>query len=574
MSNNQNGDPILTGEALVNGGEAIATESTAKETPQKAIKSNKKEKAPKAEKPKKKKKPWTKKRIITWAVITVLVLALAYSCVAAPVIAANAARTQVPMALGTTVLAPREISTSISATGIVESANKNYVYPAMAGYTVMEVPVEVGDVVQEGDTLCLLDDGAVKDQIDTQKLNLTQSEKAANQQVKTVKDSYEAAKAAVRNGTDASIIAAQGQVTSAYNNYISAVDSYRKYQDGQSDLSAAVTRAKQLRDAAELNLNAARARQLALVGTASATDVEKEKAALEVQIAERDFNAAQTAYQSAQSAQNEGSQGSSLSRAVDTAYNAYINSLRSLDSTINAVETQLNASKNQLSSAAITAETAKLSKELTLKQLNESLGDTVVTAPASGTITAVYATVGGPGTGLLFVIEDVNDLIVKTTVKAFDIGTVSPGLPVAIKSDATGEAVYEGSLTFIAPATQKTAMGDTNPANEVFDAEVAVSSKNTDLRIGMSARLNYLVEKQENVLAVPYDAIYTNAAGQSCVLAAVENGKGKYVLTEIAVTLGIESDLDVAISGEGIVEGLRIINEPEGRQPGQVITLV
>ena len=245
-----------------------------------------------------------------------------------------------------------------------------------------------------------------------------------------------------------------------------------------------------------------------------------------------------------------------------------------MEAAIASVETQIQADKNQLASTRISAETARLTKDLTLDQLEDTLSDTIVRAPASGTITAVYATVGGPGSGLMFVIEDVDDLIVKTTVKAFDVGTVRPGLPVTIKSDATGEDVYDGALTFIAPATQKTSMGDTNTASEVFDAEVAVSSKNTGLRIGMSVRLNYIVEKQEGVLAVPYDAVYTNASGQDCVLAALDNGKGKFVLAEMPVTLGIESDLDVAISGEGIVEGLRILNEPEGRLPGEVITLV
>jgi len=559
----------------------------------------------KAKKTKKPKKPWTKKRIITWAVIAVVVIFMGYSCVAAPVIAANAARSQVSMSLGTTVLTKREISTSISATGTVESADKHYVYPASAAYSVKQVPVEVGSEVQEGDILCLLDDSSIKNQIDSSELSLTQSAKAASQQVKTARDSYNAIVATIDNGTNSTLISAQSQMNSAYISYNSALDSYDQHQVSLNKANANLSTANTAKPALEADklikegdlvtataayeTELARARQdrdNAIAGgdpvLALALDPDKDslviaaKANMDQVAAELNSITSQlAAIGSAQSSYDTlSAQSSSLSRAVDSAYNGYQTALRNMDAAIASVETQIQSSKNQLSSTRISAETANKTKDLTLEQLAGTLDDTIVRAPVSGTITAVYATVGGPGSGLLFVIEDVNDLIVKTTVKSYDIATVKEGLPVTIRSDATGDDMYDGELIFIAPATQKTAMGQTNTASEVFDAEVAVKSAETGLHIGMSARLKYIIDKQEDVLAVPYDAIYTNEAGQSCVLAAVDNGAGKYVLTEIVVTAGIESDLDVAISGEGIVEGLRIINEPEGRVPGEVITLV
>ncbi|MEA4970734.1 MAG: HlyD family efflux transporter periplasmic adaptor subunit [Candidatus Pelethousia sp.] len=586
MSNNHNDERIpVPGETIADevldttvgaeaGAAAIAPAADASAEPEAPKKARK---AAKEKKPKKPKKPWTKKRIIILAVIVVLALLLAYSCVAAPIIAASAARSQVSTALGVTTLSAREIITSISATGIVESADKHYVYPTTAAYSVMEVPVEVGDAVQEGDILCLLDDSSIQDQIDSSELSLTQSEKSANQQVKTARDSYNALQNTVQDGTNSTLISAQAQVTSAYNAYLSAVDSYNQYrsvEDRYYSAERALSNANNAKATADAALTAAQdavtaspTDQIALDAlTAAQTAADNALAAYTA--AEADYKSASTAYSAVSG------KGTSLSLAIDSAYNSYLFALQSMDAAVASVETQIESSKNQLSSTKISAETASKTKDLTLEQLEGSLSDTIVRAPASGTITAVYATVGGPGSGLMFVIEDVDDLIVKTTVKAFDVGTVKPGLPVTIKSDATGEDVYDGALTFIAPATQKTATGDTNAASEVFDAEVAVSSKNTGLRIGMSVRLNYIVDKQESVLAVPYDAVYTNASGQDCVLAALDNGKGKYVLTEMPVTLGIESDLDVAISGEGIVEGLRILNEPEGRFPGEVITLI
>ncbi|MEA5059488.1 MAG: HlyD family efflux transporter periplasmic adaptor subunit [Candidatus Pelethousia sp.] len=535
-----------------------------------AKKPAKAERPKKPAKPKKPKKPWTKKRIITWAVVGVVVALLGYSCVAAPVIAANAARREVSMSLGTTLLSPQEIVTSISATGTVESADKQYVYPIKAGYSVREVPVEVGDVVQEGDILCLLDDSTLQDQIDTNELSLTQGEKAANQQVKTARDSYNALQDSIEDGTNTTLINAQGAVTSAYNAYLSAMDSYNQYSSKLQSAETTLANAQAAANQATTAKNTAKTELDAAIGTPD----EAAKQAAYDQAVQNETDALAALATAKATRDSISSQGSSLSLAVSSAQNSYQTALRNMDAAIASVETQLESSKNQLSSTKISAATASKTKDLTMEQLEAALDDTIVRAPAAGTITAVYATVGGSGSGLLFVIEDVNNLIVKSTVKAFDVGTVKEGLPVTIKSDATGDAVYDGSITFIAPATQKTPAGETNTTSEVFDAEVAVSSRDTGLHIGMSVRLNYIVEKQEGVLAVPYDSVYTNDAGQDCVMAAVEGEKGKYVLTEIPVTLGIESDLDVAVSGEGIEAGLRILNEPEGRTPGEVITLV
>lgn len=616
-------------------------------------------------KPQKPKKPWTVKRILVWVAVGLVGIFLAYSCVAAPILATNAAKAQISTSLGVTTLQEKDIQNTIGGTGTVESGQKHYVYPTTAGYSVMEIPVEVGDTVQEGDVLCVLDDSALQDQKESSELSLNQSVRAAEQQVKTVRDSYEAAIASVQNGTNSTLISAQSQVTNAYYSYLSAVDKYNQYQDSLNSASAALSTAKQNLDAANAKVTEIQQAmdekqqqppgteptvpgtdtstnpggdttvpggtdasttpgagastapgagtsvpgtgassasggdiQSAGAGDASAADgtamasgsapaasagsnsggygdmsLEELQAALSAAQAEQ--GAAQTAYAQAQSAYDSASgQGYSLSLAVDSAYNGYVTALKSLDAAIASVETQLQSSENQLDSAKLSAQSARETRELTLEQLEGSLDDLVITAPASGTVTAVYATVGGPSTGLLFVIEDVEDLVVKTTIRSYDIGQVQEGMDVTIKSDATGDASFDGSVSFIAPASQKTATGDTNTANEVFDAEVKVLSQDTGLRIGMSVRLNYVLQAETGVLAVPYDAIYTNEAGQSCVLAARDQGNGKYILEEIPVTTGVESDVEVAISGPGIEAGLQVLNDPTGRQPGEVVTLV
>ena len=637
-----------------------------------------KQRPQKPQKPKKPRKPWTVKRILVWVAVGVVGIFIAYSCVAAPILAANALKGQVSASLGVTTLQEKDIQNTIGGTGTVESGQKHYVYPTTSGYSVMEIPVEVGDTVQAGDVLCILDDSALASQRESSELSLDQNVRAAEQQVKTVRDSYEAAVAAVKDGTNSTLISAQSQVTNAYYSYLSAVDQYNQYQDSLNRASAALSTAKQSLEAANGKVTAIQQAiqekeqaeagtdttipgtdvttpgtdvttpgtdvttpggntsttpggdtsttpgtdtsgasgadtsttpgadvtnpggetQSAGAGDASALteaamasgsapaasaqsnsggyrDMTLERLQAALPAAQAEQAAAQAAYDQAKSAYDSASgQGYSLSLAVDSAYNGYVTALKSLDAAIASVETQLQSSENQLDSAKLSAQSARETRELTLEQMDESMEDLVITAPAAGTVTAVYATVGGPSTGLLFVIEDVEDLVVKTTIRSYDVGQVQEGMDVTIKSDATGDASFAGTVSFIAPASQKTATGETNTANEVFDAEVKVLSQDTGLRIGMSVRLNYVLEAETGVLAVPYDAVYTNASGQSCVMAARDQGNGKYLLEEIPVTTGVESDVEVAISGPGIQAGLQVLNDPAGRQAGEVVTLV
>ena len=612
-----------------------------------------KQRPQKPQKPKKPRKPWTVKRILVWVAVGVVGIFIAYSCVAAPILAANALKGQVSASLGVTTLQEKDIQNTIGGTGTVESGQKHYVYPTTSGYSVMEIPVEVGDTVQAGDVLCILDDSALASQRESSELSLDQNVRAADQQVKTVRDSYEAAVASVKDGTNSTLISAQSQVTNAYYSYLSAVDQYNQYQDSLNRASAALSTAKQSLEKANEKVTAIQQAiqekeqaeagtdttipgtdvttpgtdvttpgtdattpggdvtnpgtdvttpggetQSAGAGDASALteaamasgsapaasaqsnsggyrDMTLEELQAALPAAQAEQAAAQTAYDQAKSAYDSASgQGYSLSLAVDSAYNGYVTALKSLDAAIASVETQLQSSENQLDSAKLSAQSARETRELTLEQMDESMEDLVITAPAAGTVTAVYATVGGPSTGLLFVIEDVEDLVVKTTIRSYDVGQVQEGMDVTIKSDATGDASFAGTVSFIAPASQKTATGETNTANEVFDAEVKVLSQDTGLRIGMSVRLNYVLEAETGVLAVPYDAVYTNASGESCVMAARDQGNGKYLLEEIPVATGVESDVEVAISGPGIQAGLQVLNDPAGRQAGEVVTLV
>ena len=259
---------------------------------------------------------------------------------------------------------------------------------------------------------------------------------------------------------------------------------------------------------------------------------------------------------------------------LNTAYAAYESAQAGLESTENAAQNQLQSYQDSLNSAYANASTS--TGEVSLRQLRADLEGTEITAPAAGTVTAVYAEVGSSGAGLLFVIEDVDNLVVATSVKDYDVASVSTGMAVAIQSDSTGDQVYDGEVTSIAPTAAKNAAGETDTSGDIsFATDVAVTSQDTGLRIGMSVELDFVLDEALNALAVPYDAVYENDQGQTCLLVLEEGEDGELLLTELPVTTGLETDLDIAVEGDGLTEGVQVVTDPDRYLPlaGQEVAL-
>lgn len=248
--------------------------------------------------------------------------------------------------------------------------------------------------------------------------------------------------------------------------------------------------------------------------------------------------------------------------AVETAYSAYQTAQANLQAANVSAQNQLESYRNNLNSAYASAN--KAVSETSLRQLRADLDSTEITAPTAGTVTAVYAEVGSSGSGLLFVIEDVNDLVVATSVKEYDVGSVQEGMKAIVSADAVKGKEIEGVVTSIAPTANKTKQGLTDTSGDaVFAAEVKITTQDSGLKIGMEAQLDYIIAQQERVLAVPYYAVYQNVSGQDCIIGVLEQEDGTYLLTEIPVTTGMDDDLDIVVSGEGVSEGLRVVTEAD-----------
>lgn len=510
----------------------------------------------------------------------------------------------------TTVLRYTDLRSSISASGTIESANSTLVY-STASYTVKAVHVEVGDQVEEGQLLAELDDQNIQEQIRSQEISLNQSAASSAQQIQTAQDNYNNYKTGLEQGLNSTLNSAQNQVSTAYESYIKAKNTYERYKDGLDEgenttlinAESALRTAENTLDAAEDAYDSAYdRRQSAASARSSAKSALAQAQAAYDAAAEDGKAAAQTALTAAQSAYDQADSSyqqaeSALRSAEDTldnaeynydaqyaayraalksadnnladyessmdsAWESYQNALTALEATEKSVQEQLQSYENTLASAKINGSTASARENL--RQLRVDLEGTQITAPCAGTVTAVYAEVGGSGAGLLFVIEDVDDLIVDTSVKSYDVGTVQEGMKVVVRSDATGDEEFEGVISRIAPTSTKDSQGQTAAGSDaVFATEVAITGECTGLRIGMEAELDYVIGEESHVLAAPYDAVYTDENGRTCVLVAEEQSDGRYLIRAIEVRTGADDDLDIVITGDEVTEGIRVINEAE-----------
>ena len=562
------------------------------------------------------KKPKRKKRKLKkrWIVLAVIVLAVAAGGL---FLRKKGSGAQTVLTSDTQILSYQDLESSVSATGTVESSDTTKVYSTLA-YQVKDVYVEVGDVVQEGDLLAELDGKTIENQIASQKTSMEVTSGSANAQVQSAYDAYDNFKQGLDAGLNASLISAQSQVDNAYDAYVKASNAYERYKENvdlgentqllsvessRNNAATALDSAESAADTAEKAYDEAKTaykslsdiedqlkqdklRKQELEDAGEQLSVEylslvEQISTLEKQVetiksgyesakqayesANQALDSARSAYDIAQASYNAALRGedqtlSDYADAVDSAWRTYQTALTSLDSTKKGTQDQLESYSDTLASANAGANTAV--SEESLRQLNETLDDTKITAPVSGTVTAVYATVGSSGSGLLFVIEDTDKLVVSTSVKGYDLGDVKTGMAVEIRSDATGDDAISGTLTSIAPTAKKNQLGDTESSGDPsFEAEVSVDGADSGLRIGMEARLSYIIAQAEHVLAVPYEALYTDESGQTCILVLRTQEKETYLVESLPVTTGLDDDLDIAVSGSGVEAGLRVITD-------------
>ncbi|OGO76517.1 MAG: hypothetical protein A2Y23_08000 [Clostridiales bacterium GWB2_37_7] len=202
-------------------------------------------------------------------------------------------------------------------------------------------------------------------------------------------------------------------------------------------------------------------------------------------------------------------------------------------------------------------------QRVTLEKQRKTLNDAKITAPIDGTVTMVNAKENSAAAGLLFVIEDTENLIVSTAIGEYDISLINLGQEVIIKTDSTGDKQFLGNVSKIAPTAIKDASGNTAAASNVqFDTEITMQAKDSNIKIGMNVRLTIKLKEKKNVFFVPYDAIVTDNKGDQFinVLETIQqDGKAQSNTRKIQVQTGMETDMYVEISSPDLRDGMKVL---------------
>ena len=294
--------------------------------------------------------------------------------------------------------------------------------------------------------------------------------------------------------------------------------------------------------------------------------------------AERTYERAKVSYENAQNTLKSIEDGNDTSiksykeavddaqTAVDTARESYDLALKNADSSLAALKAQADREK------VLSGNDSQL---INLEILKSKLDDCVIKAPCDGTVTAVNTTEGAPATGTMFIIEDLDNLRMKATVKEYNISSLKPDMKVTVTIPSLNNEEFDGVISKIAPTGVKGADGKSD-GTASFEVEVNIhGTKDKGVLIGMNAKCSAVTGSAENVYAVTYDAVVEDSDGQSYVYAAdmIEGGNGTATARRINVETGFESDAEVEIISDELTDGMELLSNAGDLTDGGLVII-
>lgn len=494
-----------------------------------------------------------KKKKKKWVIAAILLVVIGFAVVK------FMTRGNAGIPVTTTPLEKGDLVNSVSLTGVVQSADSMQVYAKGSG-NVDTIAVSVGDHVEAGDVLCLLDSSDIKLSIEEKNAYIANTAKANELGLSSTQKDYEDALSDLKNKMNSSVESAEQSLDAAQRDLN---DARADLNDHKDDMEYA----DDVMYASEKKLSRAR----------EAYD-QADKDFDDGKITKAEFDVIEKAYQDALKEWNDnnteyGGDLSQYSKAYRKARLSYESALSNRDIAVKESKRKLEDLQNQIEKSKLTAD--QTADQIALQRLQKQLADSTVTAPISGTVTVVNAKLGAPASGLLFVIEDTDNLVVKTKVREYDVSTVKEGMPVDVKSDATGDTIFNGRVQKIYPAAVKATDGTTKDEGTVeFETEVALTSKDTGLRVGMNVRLGVTTGEKKGVYYVPFDSVTTNADGKNIIYITKQQEEGKMTAEEIPVTTGMETDFYIEISGDQLADDAQVITDPSMVTPGMPVMVL
>ncbi len=392
-----------------------------------------------------------------------------------------------------------DLSETISTTGSV-IGNGTVDVTTKLSATVSEVKVSLGDVVKEGDLLCVFDSTELKEEYDDLKKQLDNSDKKTQSgHDKNARD-LESAK----NKKQTALDRAQRAIDKAIKE---RDDAYEKYNKLVGEFNAAIDAGDELYD----------------YDTVNAT-LEQMKPTL-----------------------------TTLDDAVTAAQEAYNDTSAQYDETIQGIQDIIDAEAYD--------STDSIQKQM--DKIQEQIDQCEVYAPQSGIITVLNVNEGSlPSAPTLMTIVNTDQTVIELTVRETDITKISEGMRAIVTSKVLPDEEFPAKITRIVNvvSTDTTAAEPTSG----YKVEVTLDQPNDKLLIGMSATVDVVIKDIGEKLSIPYTGIIEEEDGSKYVFVATEadDEKGGYEVSKKKVVTGEEADFYVEVTGGEVKSGDLIVEQP------------
>lgn len=458
------------------------------------------------------------------------------------------------------------VRTTVDASGSVQPRQSAVLYWKTTGM-VGEVPVRVGDQVEAGALLMALDPATTPPNIISAQAELIAAQEALN---------------TLLNPSMMTVANAQSSTADAYLAIAQAEDNLNRLIDLTSGvdtaLDQAVTDARNaLADSRELYplANASLEAQMlyrAMRTTDRAFAVYQD---LEEQYDDADseqqpellpaLNAAEASYEAAQALEKELASEldeeavdlldtqSQAQADYDEAVTEFINDISGDNAQLKAVNLvkaqaqvtlaeaslfdalqHLNTLKSRPDSADLAAAEARL------QAAQASVDLAVLTAPFSGEVLAVYYKSGDLANQQqpAVTLADLSELYITVLVDETEVTSIEVGDPVSVTFSALPDVELEGQVSEIGM------MGQTVQGLVKYEVDVLLNPTDVQIPLGVTADISIEINIEENVIAVPIEALQSDSQGEFVNIVASDG-----TLQRINVESGAIVGDDVAVEG-------------------------
>lgn len=508
-------------------------------------------------------------------ILTVFLTLLLIAAIVAAVIWQNRSRRpqQEPvMTVETATVERMDLSNSIGVTGTLATAEGKSGTTTLENIEVTEVFVELGDEVQEGDIICTFDSSDIESALADARNNYS-----VNQQLDAL-DNYETEYTETVEDAENSLEEARATRDAYKIAYEEAVSAEEEALNALNEVESqyAVEELKSAYDSAASALKSALEEELRTSSGTSGESTENPEDTGTGSTGTAEDTAGSGGTEDSGNAASSGgyqildlesylSSVTAIPDSCSAAYETYTSAKSAYETAEKAIsdaQTAYQQAQANTSSAYSAYEQAQLQEQLVteddalnqIESYEEQLEDCTVYAAMSGTITELNVEAGGVFTGgTIYEIQDVHNFIVEATVDEYDVVDIEEGQTAYIVTDSLGDEELEGEVTYVAAVgTSGQTMGSAS-GTASYEVQITINEPQDKLRSGMTASVSIALEESKDTLAVPYDCVQTNEAGES-VIYVDDNGERK----EVTVETGIETDYYIEVSSDEISEGMTV----------------